>query len=116
MLKSVSALSIDACVLTLTFVEFHDISISMLMIFKISFAQLRKVINLFAVSLKHFHYNDAQHQQREKLYSFYVRNAVNRNSEIKYVIIEFSTRFKFSDAHYERIFQKAHFESKCNQN
>ena len=60
-LKDVSALLIDACALTLTLVEFYDISISMLIISRISFARLRKAISLFAVNSKYSSCNDTQH-------------------------------------------------------
>lgn len=96
-LEDISALLTDACALELTLVEFHDTSISMLMISSISSARLRKsTLALFGMSLEYPRYNDGQHQQRKKLYSFHVRGAVRRREEEHLVLYRSHKSYAYS--------------------
>jgi hypothetical protein len=46
----------------------------------------KRHISLFGMSAEYPHCNDAQHQQREKLYPFHVHGAVKRLIEDKHVL------------------------------
>jgi len=81
-LEGISTLLTGAYILELTLVEFHDTSISMLIISSISSARLRKsTLALFGISLEYSRYNNGQHQQRKKLYSFHIHGAARRREE-----------------------------------
>jgi len=86
-LEDISILLTSACILELTLVKFYNISISILIISRISSARLRKsILALFDISLEYLRYNNRQYQQRKKLYSFYIHGIARRREE-EYLIL-----------------------------
>lgn len=69
----------------------------------------KRHISLFDMSAEYPHCNNAQHQQREKLYSFHVHDAVKRLIENKHVLYrshKFDAYSEFSGVDYECSFEK----------
>ncbi len=69
----------------------------------------KRHVSLFDTSSDYSHCNDAQHQRREKLCSFHVRDAVRRRIEKQHVLywsLNFRVYSELSGVHYECSFKK----------